>query len=191
MLGSKATLMAAVLLGLVALGGCQTTPHGMTDLGMRVEEGVTVLHGTKGNEDVRGTVRFIEMGNGQVKVIADVMGLDPGSTHAIHVHEYGDCTALDATSAGGHYNPEGHDHALPEETPTRHAGDLGNLEADDNGHARYTLVVDNISVAGAKNPVIGRAVIVHEGVDQGMAEQPTGAAGPRIACGVIGIVKPQ
>jgi len=182
-------MLAASLLGIVILGGCQSTR--MTDLGMGVNEAVAVMHGTEGNADVRGTVRFVETEAGGVKVVADILGLNPGSTHAIHVHAYGDCTAADATSAGGHYAPRGHKHALPGETAMRHAGDLGNLTADDDGHARYTIAVDNLSVAGTKNPVIGRAVIIHAGRDKGVAEQPTGAAGARIACGVIGIANPQ
>ena len=98
----------------------------------------------------------------------------------------GDDTVNDGASAGGHYNPEGHEHALPEKA-MRHAGDLGNLTADAMGKARLELTVDNISVAGPKNPILGRGVIIHEKVDDG--GQPTGNAGGRIACGVIGVVK--
>jgi Cu-Zn family superoxide dismutase len=119
-----------------------------------------------------------------VKVVAHVEGLSPGQKHAIHVHQFGDCSAPDAMSAGGHYNPEGHQHGLPE-TEKRHAGDLGNLAADSEGKAHYEITVDNISIAGVKNPVIGRAVIVHAKTDDG--GQPVGNAGARIACGVIGI----
>ena len=75
-------------------------------------------------------------------------------------------------------------HYLPE-TEQRHAGDLGNLTADNDGKAHYELTVKNISVAGTKNPVIGRGVIVHAKVDDG--GQPVGNAGGRIACGVIGV----
>ena len=145
-------------------------------------EAIAVLHPTEGNE-VHGTVRFSQTAGG-VKVVVHVEGLEPGSTHAIHVHQFGDCSAPDGTSAGGHYNPEGHDHGLPTQA-SRHAGDLGNLTANEDGVAHYEITVDNISVAGAKNPVLGRAVIIHATADTG--EQPTGAAGARLACGVIGI----
>jgi Cu-Zn family superoxide dismutase len=90
-------------------------------------------------------------------------------------------------SAGGHYNPENHPHALPDSS-NRHAGDLGNLQADDQGKAHYEITVDNISVAGTKNPIIGRGVIVHAKPDDG--GQPVGNAGGRIACGVIGVANP-
>lgn len=150
-----------------------------------ITEAVAVLHPTAGHK-CHGTVHFSRTGD-SVKVVANVEGLEPGQKHAIHIHQYGDCTAPDATSAGGHYNPEGHAHGLPA-TEQRHAGDLGNLEADQNGKAHYELVVKNISIAGHHNPILGRAVIVHAKADTG--GQPTGNAGSRIACGVIGIANP-
>lgn len=152
-----------------------------------VQRGVAVLHPTQGN-NVRGVVHFIEQENGRVTVRAIVSGLQPNSTHAIHVHEYGDCTAPDATSAGDHYNPEDQPHGLPEE-PNRHAGDFGNLQADAQGNATKELTVGNITVAGLQNPVLGRAVIVHASEDTGA--QPTGEAGARLACGVIGVANPE
>jgi Cu-Zn family superoxide dismutase len=85
-------------------------------------------------------------------------------------------------SAGGHYNPEGKPHGLPT-TEERHAGDLGNLTADASGHAHYEITVDNISLSTGRNPVLGKAVIVHAKPDDG--GQPTGNAGARLGCGVI------
>ncbi len=146
---------------------------------------VAVLHPTKGNQTT-GVVHFQSEAGGKVRVIATVEGLAPNSVHAIHIHEFGDCTAPDATSAGGHYNPEGHPHALPDKKE-RHAGDLGNLRADAQGKAMLDLTVDNITINGSKNPVAGRGVIVHEKMDDG--SQPVGNAGGRISCGVIGLAK--
>lgn len=137
------------------------------------------------DSDVSGTVLFEQADDG-VKVTAKIGGLSPNAKHAIHVHNLGDITAADGTSAGGHYNPEGHDHGLPG-AEHRHAGDFGNLETDGDGNATLTLTAENISLAGSKNPVIGRAVIIHEKEDDG--GQPTGNAGPRIAMGVIGVSK--
>jgi Cu-Zn family superoxide dismutase len=122
-----------------------------------------------------------------VKVAAKIEGLTPGQKHAFHIHQNGDCSAPDAMSAGGHYNPEGHPHGLPE-SDQRHAGDLGNIQADNDGKAQYEITVRNITIAGAKNPIIGRGVIVHAKLDDG--SQPVGNAGGRIACGVIGAVTP-
>jgi Cu-Zn family superoxide dismutase len=149
-----------------------------------VNQLVAVVHPTQGNS-CSGTVRFVEQ-NGKVRVIADLSGLKPNQKHAMHIHEFGDCTAPDGTSAGGHYNPEGHDHALPDMS-MRHAGDLGNVQADASGKAHYELTVDNVTLAGLQNPIIGRGVIVHAQPDDG--GQPVGNAGARIGCGVIGIAK--
>ena len=146
---------------------------------------VAVMHPTAGHS-VQGVVWFVKV-SGQVKVIADVEGLSPGANHAIHIHEFGDATMDNGKSAGGHYNPEGHPHALPTQ-PKRHAGDLGNLQADASGRAHYEQTVNNITLTGHTNPIIGRGVIIHAKNDDG--NQPTGNAGPRIAVGVIGIAKP-
>ncbi|MSR43307.1 MAG: superoxide dismutase family protein [Pedosphaera sp.] len=149
-----------------------------------VKQLVAVLQSTAGNK-CKGTVRFIQEGE-KIKIVAEVEGLTPNQKHAMHIHEFGDSTSADGTSAGGHYNPEKHDHGLPT-GHKRHAGDLGNLQADANGKAKYEIVVDNVTLAGLKNPVIGRGVIVHAKPDDG--GQPVGNAGPRIACGVIGIAQ--
>ncbi len=162
--------------------------HGHADAHAEMMAGIThavaVMVPTEGHT-AHGVVRFTQGQHG-VTVVAEIEGLEPGSTHAIHVHEFGDLTAADGTSAGGHYNPEGHEHGLPGQH-ARHAGDLGNLTADDNGHAHYTITVENLTVAGTHNPIIGRGVIIHAKPDDG--GQPTGNAGPRIAMGVIGIAK--
>ena len=146
---------------------------------------VAVLSPASGSQ-AHGTTRFYSDKDG-VRVVVDIEGLTPNQLHAIHVHEFGDCTAPDAASAGSHYNPEGHPHALPTTSP-RHAGDLGNLQADAAGKAHYEIKVQNMTTAGAMNPVLGHAVIVHAKQDDG--GQPVGNAGGRIACGVIGIAKP-
>jgi superoxide dismutase, Cu-Zn family len=92
-----------------------------------VKRAVAVVHPTAGHQ-ARGVVHFVETG-GKVRVAADLEGLAPNQKHGFHIHEFGDCSSPDASSAGEHYNPEGHPHALPPVTP-RHAGDLGNVQAD-------------------------------------------------------------
>jgi Cu-Zn family superoxide dismutase len=149
-----------------------------------VKQVVAVLHPASGSK-CKGKVVFTQEG-AKVKVVAHIEGLNPGQKHAMHIHEFGDCSAADGSSAGGHYNPEKHAHGLPN-TTQRHAGDLGNLEADSSGNAHLEITVDNISVAGLKNPIVGRGVIVHAKADDG--GQPVGNAGGRIACGVIGVAK--
>jgi Cu-Zn family superoxide dismutase len=172
-LGSASTLQAA---------DAAAHDHAHAEAWSSIKQAVAVLHPTAGNK-VHGRVQFVQDGD-SVNVTADLEGLNPGQKHAMHIHQFGDCSAPDATSAGGHYNPEGHAHALPD-ADTRHAGDLGNVQADDQGKAHYQITVKNITVAGTKNPIIGRGVIVHAKPDDG--SQPVGNAGGRVACGVIGV----
>lgn len=146
-----------------------------------VMQAVAVLNPTSGNM-VKGVVHFTQVG-GKVKIEADVEGLKPGK-HGFHIHQYGDCSAPNGTSAGGHYNPDGYPHAGPDKKE-RHMGDMGNLDADASGRAHYERLDDYIVLNGPKS-IIGRGVIVHAGEDDLMS-QPTGNAGSRVACGVIGI----
>lgn len=148
-------------------------------------DAICVLTPTAGNA-TSGVIRFHEEG-GFVTIEGEITDLAPDTIHAWHIHEFGDISDPEGKAAGGHYNPEGYPHALPD-TDMRHAGDLGNIEADDNGFARARIVVDNITIDGAHNPVVGRAVIIHALPDDG--GQPTGNAGGRVAQGVIGIAAP-
>jgi Cu-Zn family superoxide dismutase len=145
---------------------------------------VAVMTATAGNK-AQGTVTFTSTKNG-IQVDANIAGLTPGD-HAIHIHQFGDLRKNDGKGTGGHYNPEGHDHALPS-TEMRHAGDLGNLTADADGNASYSITIDNVTLDGAHNPIIGRGVIIHAKVDDG--GQPTGNAGARVSQGVIGYSQP-
>jgi len=155
--------------------------HSHDHVSMDISKAVCVLHPTEGN-DVKGTVTFTKSGDG-VKVVADVEGLTPGK-HGFHIHQYGDCSAPDGTSAGGHFNPEGVDHGGPEAN-VRHVGDMGNLEAGNDGKAHLEYTDNMLSLTG-KHSIVGRGIIVHAGEDD-LTSQPTGAAGARVACGVIGI----
>jgi Cu-Zn family superoxide dismutase len=148
---------------------------------------VAVLAPTEGNPTA-GVVTFKPVEKGKVEIEAKLTGLPPNSTHAIHIHQYGDLTSKDGKSAGDHYNPMHHPHALPDKE-NRHAGDFGNLETDENGNATFKLTVDNISLAGRMNPIIGRGIVVHAKPDDG--SQPTGNAGDRMAVGVIGVRNPK
>jgi len=128
-----------------------------------------------------GTVKFTQVAS-RVRVDAQFSMLTPG-LHGFHIHEKGDCSAPDAMSAGGHFNPYGKKHGAPD-APNSHSGDLGNLTADASGKATLTLWLDGISVSTGKDGVIGRAVIVHAGPDD-LKTDPTGNSGGRVACGVI------
>jgi Cu-Zn family superoxide dismutase len=141
---------------------------------------IAILKPTQGN-DVKGTVKFDEK-NGKTRIVANVTGLKPGQ-HGFHIHEKGDCSAPDATSAGGHFNPDGKKHGAPD-SPEHHAGDLGNVTADAKGKAHLDRTVDFITVGDGAHSVAGKAVIVHIQVDD-LQSQPVGNAGARVACGVI------
>ena len=141
---------------------------------------------TQGNE-ARGIIHFEQLEVG-VRIKGEIGGLSPNSLHAVHLHEFGDCSAPDGSSAGGHYNPDGHQHAGPD-APAHHAGDFGNLQADATGTAHLDLVSTDLTVSGPHNPVLGRSVVIHAKADD-LVTQPTGNAGGRIGCGVVGVAKP-
>ena len=140
------------------------------------------LKPTQGNT-AQGWVRFEPRGD-RLLVTAQVSGLKPNTEHGFHVHEKGDCSAPDATSAGGHFNPGGKPHGHHGQVE-RHGGDLPNLQADAYGVAKYSASTELLSAtAGAANSVLGRAVVVHRDPDD-YKSQPAGNSGPRIACGVV------
>lgn len=147
-------------------------------------EAVAKLAPTK-DSNAAGTATFSSAGKDGVRIKIEVSGLKPGSEHGWHVHEKGDCSAPDATSAGGHFSLQGQQHG-PQEGDKYHAGDLGNLKADAQGKASKTLLVPDSKLTLASGPasVVGKAVIVHGGPDD-LKSQPSGNSGPRIACGVV------
>jgi superoxide dismutase, Cu-Zn family len=147
----------------------------------KINKAITVLYPTSGNS-VSGTVEFVSSENG-IRVNVMVTGLTPGR-HGFHIHQFGDCSSPDAESAGGHFNPHNVDHGARTDS-IRHIGDFGNLEADSTGRAAISFLDTLISFEGI-NSIIGRAVIIHENEDD-LRSQPTGNAGARLACGVIGI----
>lgn len=135
-----------------------------------------------GMDDVKGTVRFTAAPKG-VLVRAQVTGLTPNQKHGFHIHEKGDLSAADLSSAGGHFNPTGHGHGGTD-TEERHGGDLGNLTADASGKATYEETIPGISIDDPKTGIIGKSVIVHEKPDD-LKSDPSGNSGARIAGGVI------
>lgn len=142
---------------------------------------VCVINGT-GDNEVHGTITFTQTKDG-VMIEAHVMGLSPGK-HGFHIHEFGDLSSGDGKSAGGHFNPDGSPHASPS-SAKRHAGDLGNIESNADGHAMYSRLDKVIEIHGP-NAILSRAIVIHGGADD-MESQPSGAAGPRVAVGVIGL----
>ena len=136
---------------------------------------------------VSGKLTVVPMGNG-VHLTGEVGGLSPGSTHAIHIHEKGDCSAADASSAGGHFNPAAQPHGKVG-SGAHHGGDMDNLVANAEGVAQVNAHAEGVTLGGgAANDVAGKAVIVHAAADD-YRTQPTGNAGGRVACGVITVTR--
>lgn len=133
-----------------------------------------------GGSEVKGTVSFTQDGD-VVKIHGEVTGLKPGK-HGFHVHEKGDLSDTETgESAGGHYNPTDQPHGKMNDAK-RHVGDLGNIEADQDGKAVIDMEDSVISLSG-EHSIIGRAIVIHAGADQ--YTQPAGEAGDRVAFGKI------
>ncbi len=147
------------------------------------EKAVAILAPTKGSE-VKGTITFTKVAEG-IRVEGEVTGLTPGK-HGFHIHEFGDPSSPDGTSAGGHFNPGGQPHSGPH-SEHRHAGDFGNIEAGSDGTAKIDMLDKLISFEG-KDTILGRGVVVHAKADD-LKSQPSGDAGDRVAVGVIGVTK--
>ena len=137
---------------------------------------------SRSGSTVTGKVTFTQQ-DGKVSMKVVVNGLTPGN-HAIHLHDKGDCSAPDATSAGGHWNPSSEDHGKWAHAPFHH-GDIGNLVADAEGKAELKVESELWTLGDGKpSDVVGHAVIVHAKEDD-FTTQPTGNAGGRVACGEI------
>ena len=179
------TAVATVVLGLGAMALAQSASPAAPAASKNVTRAVAVLAPTQGNS-VQGTVWLSAVPAG-VAVKASLKGLAAGN-HGFHVHEFGDCTAADGASAGGHFNPKGSPHGAPTDA-ARHAGDLGNIQAASDGSATLEWTDPAMKLDGPGG-VIGHAVIIHANPDD-LKTQPTGNAGGRVACGVIGVAKPE
>lgn len=185
-------LQAAAAAALLLAGCSRPSPPAVSpDLveGAPIHQAVAVLNPTEGHE-AEGVVRFTREGDA-LRVSVRVSGLAPGD-HGFHVHELGDCSAADASSAGGHFMPFSNPHGA-RDAERRHVGDLGNLSADASGVAEADFVDSKVTLPGpalsGTASILGRAVVVHAGRDD-LASQPSGDAGPRVACGVVGIAGP-
>ena len=160
------------LLAATALAGC-ATPSG--------PRAVATLTPTTGNSTT-GSVRFVQVG-AKTLVSGEVRGLRPGAEHGFHVHETGDCSSGDGMSTGGHFNPTGSPHGH-HDRGMQHAGDLPSLKADAAGVATFSIESPTIRVGNGVTDIIGKGLIVHRDADD-YTTQPTGNAGPRLACAVI------
>lgn len=147
-----------------------------------VTRAIAVMLPTEGNT-AHGSILFEQDGDNMI-VTAAIKGLGKGTTHGFHIHAFGDVSKPDGSGTGGHFNPDGHDHALMD-PHAGHAGDLGNLKANTEGHATYRETFQGLTLYDGARAIMGRGVIIHAKPDDG--SQPTGNAGARIAQGVIGV----
>ena len=136
---------------------------------------------SKSGSNINGSVNFSQSGK-QGLVTGTFSGLKPNAEHGMHIHEKGDCSAPDATSAGGHYNPNNTQHGSHQHS-MHHAGDMPNIVSDANGNAIYRATLNDFSLTG-DDSIIGRSVVVHRDPDD-YKTQPAGNSGPRIGCGLI------
>lgn len=175
---------------LIAFLGCQAqdTGQGAAESSSAAEpemakEVVAVAElAPKSGSELSGRGVFTKT-DGEVKFEITIENVEAGP-HAVHLHETGDCSAEDASSAGGHWNPTGEEHGKWGEPPF-HLGDIGNIEVGEDGHGTFTVSTELWSIGDASDrDVIGKAIVVHSGADD-FQSQPSGAAGGRIGCGVV------
>jgi Cu-Zn family superoxide dismutase len=137
----------------------------------------------KSGSNLSGEASLTE-GDDDVTIVVRLENASPGS-HAVHVHEGGDCSAPDASGAGGHWNPTGEPHGK-RGSSAFHAGDLGNIDVGSDGRGSLTVVAEDWSLGSAdgENHPVGKAIVVHAQADD-FATQPDGGSGEKIGCGVI------
>ncbi|WP_371395484.1 superoxide dismutase family protein [Fretibacter rubidus] len=171
---------ALATLALLTLGACNDDNANRLD---RISNDISTNTG-----EVIGTVTLTSLGTDGVQVDVIVNDILSG-THAMHFHEFGKCEAPDFKSSGGHFNPDGKAHGM-NMPDGPHAGDMMNVEADAAGNGIFSVINDRVSLRGDYDlPALldadGTALILHERADD-YETQPTGAAGARIGCAVIG-----
>ncbi len=183
-------LMSASLL---VVCGCASTPStstrasSTTATSASTARSATVNLASASGSLVSGKVIAMPMGDG-VHLRGEVGGLAANSAHGIHVHQNGDCSAADASSAGEHFNPTADPHGK-RGSGAHHAGDMDNIVANGNGVATVDMHVMGVTLGGgATNDVGGRALVVHAMADD-YRSQPSGNSGARVACGVIRVMR--
>ncbi len=192
----KIKFLAIYMVLFVALISCKNKTNDSNEIQEetveeKVEENVevkqlSIIMEPRSDSNTNGNISFTEE-NGIVKMQGEFEGLTPGM-HAIHLHEKADCSAPDGTSTGGHWNPTFEPHGKWGDEKGYHKGDIGNFEADENGKGMIQFETDQWCIGcedDTKN-IVGKSVIVHQGIDD-FVTQPTGDAGGRISCG--GIIK--
>ncbi len=181
------SLVGAVSTGLLA--ACGSAPPPASSTASTAATAASTPAGAKAFAEIKPTagqtasgIAWFEQRGEQVQVTARVSGLKPGQEHGFHVHEKGDCSAADASSAGGHLNPGAKPHGAA--GAEHHAGDMPSLSADASGVAKVQFMVPGTVTGSGAGDFVGKAVVVHADRDD-YTTQPAGNSGARIGCGVI------
>lgn len=173
------TLCVIPLAAVVALAACKKNESGAA---AGASSAKVSLASTAGNT-VKGDLK-LSAADGGVKISGTLEGLKPGAMQAFHVHEKGDCSAPDASSAGPHLNPDAKPHG-DMTAAEHHAGDMPNITADESGKATVDVTSPGLEIGtGSAKDVIGKAIVIHADPDD-YTSQPAGNAGGRVACGVV------
>jgi Cu-Zn family superoxide dismutase len=155
-----------------------SSPHGHAAAGANA-----ALKPTQGHQ-VAGALSLAAERSG-VRIGGSIQGLQPNSEQGFHIHEKGDCSAPDASSAGAHFNPTAQPHGNPKGTGPKHLGDMVNLRADAQGVAKVNVFIAGASLhTNQPTDLLGKAIVVHAKPDD-YKSQPAGDSGDRVACGVI------
>ena len=192
----KKITISLTIIGLIAFASCkekkaetdEATEEIVEEVVKEVEKttlkSVSFILESKNESTATGKVAFEEQ-DGVVNLNMYLRGLSPG-IHAVHIHEKADCSSPDGKSAGGHWNPSMEKHGKWGDAEGFHKGDIGNVVADENGEGQVSMQTDQwcIGCGDEKRDILGKAIIVHEGVDD-FISQPTGNAGGRVSCGGI------
>lgn len=134
---------------------------------------------------IAGTARFEENGD-SLLVTAEIHGLAANQAYGFHVHEFGDCSAPEAS--GSHFHPA-EPHGNPLDSGVHHRGDLPNVMTDEAGVGRLVFMTGDIDLGSSDRSVVSRSVVLHANPDD-YVTQPAGGTGDRIACGVILLQQP-
>jgi len=184
-----ARLLTASLMGIVVLIGSVSRSSADGTI-LRARARVSGVTGS----GISGEILFFQVRQGvpaEVLILARVEGLAPNSVHGFHLHENGTCSP-DFAAAGGHYDPGPNSNSNPDANHPFHMGDMPNLRADDKGVAVFEHVTSRVTIAPGPLSLFdanGSSVIVHLNEDQGTTGVPGGSGGPRIACGIIELIR--
>lgn len=149
-------------------------------------ESIPVKLEARSGTKTEGELNIRETADGGLSIVGQVRSLAPGA-HGFHVHEFGDCSAPDASSAGDHFRQAGQIHAGPLHQRS-HIGDLGNIRANEEGIANIQITSNELCLSRPECSVFGRAFVVHADPDD-LRSQPSGNSGARVACGAVKMKK--